>query len=123
MTSEAALFPVVQNGQWGFIDATGEIVVEPRFDRAWPFSGDRALVRVGQRFGYADRHGEMAIPAIYSDAWFFSGDLAPVEKDDKWVYIDRSGGVAVEPEFRLEASFLEEDGIPRPELGRVRIGD
>ncbi|NNE33821.1 MAG: WG repeat-containing protein, partial [Rhodothermales bacterium] len=122
-TDSASLFPIVQQEKWGFIDAAGTVVVEPQFDRAWPFSLDRALVRVGNRYGYIDRAGEVAIPAIYTDAWFFAGDLAPVEKDGKWVYIDRSGSVAVEPEFRMEASFLEEDGVPRPELGRVRIGD
>ncbi len=116
------LFPVSQGGVWGFIDSTGSVTIEPQFARAWPFSEGRALVKVGERYGFIDRSGALAVPARYTDAWFFSNGLAPVESDGEWVYIDRDGNVAVRPNFKLEASFLEEDGEPRPELGRVRVG-
>ena len=33
-----ALFPVEQNGKWGYIDKTGRMVIEPQFDRTWDFS-------------------------------------------------------------------------------------
>src|SRR5690606_15331447 len=39
-----ALFPVRQNGRWGYIDATGEIVIAPQFESARRFTDGLALV-------------------------------------------------------------------------------
>ena len=122
-STETAYFPVVRDGQWGFIDSTGQLVIEPAFERAWRFSEGRALVQSDDRYGYIDETGAVVIAAEFTDAWFFSGGLAPVEKDGQWVYIDREGQVAVQPEYRIESSFLEEDGKPEPPLGRTRVGE
>ena len=122
-TSETVFFPVVQDGMWGFIDVSGQVVIQPQFERAWPFSEERALVQSGDRYGFIDPTGALVIPAEFTDAWFFSGGLAPVEKDGQWVYIDAKGRTAVEPAFRIEASFLEQNGKPEPRLGRTRVGD
>jgi hypothetical protein len=122
-SSKVSYFPVVQDSLWGFIDAVGTVVIEPRFERAWPFSEGLALVRSEGRYGYVDSAGAFTIPAQFSDAWFFSGGLAPVERDGQWVYIDATGQTAVEPAYRIESSFLEEDGKPEPPLGRTRVGE
>lgn len=42
------LWPIVQNGKWGYIDKTGKIVIAPQFDFAYSFSfGDVGFVNVG----------------------------------------------------------------------------
>ena len=70
-TAEAAerLFPIKQNGAWGYIDRTGAVVVAPRFDMAWTFSEGLALVGVADHYGYIDPSGTLAIEARFEDAW------------------------------------------------------
>ena len=47
------------NGRYGFIDASGSVVIEPEGDDAKSFSNGLALVREDDRFGYIDREGEL----------------------------------------------------------------
>ena len=43
--------------QVGYIDKTGNIVIEPQFDFAHRFSGELAQVHVGDKIGYIDKTG------------------------------------------------------------------
>jgi len=53
------LFIIEQNGKWGFIDKTGKIVIEPKFDNiARDFSEGLALFNLGSKYGYIDKTGK-----------------------------------------------------------------
>ena len=56
-TAEARLYPIKQDGAWGYINKHGEVVIAPRFDMAWTFSEGLALVGVEDRYGYIDKQG------------------------------------------------------------------
>jgi hypothetical protein len=49
-----ALFPVMKQGKYGFIDRTGNLVIAPRFENAGGFFAGRALVQLGGKWGYID---------------------------------------------------------------------
>jgi hypothetical protein len=106
--SDAPLFPVEQDGRWGFIDRAGTLVIEPRYDRAWRFEDGRALIRQDDRFGFIDRSGTWVVEPRFRDAWHFSDGLAPVQNDSLWGFIDRSGTWAVDPQFSLAPDVVEE---------------
>jgi hypothetical protein len=89
-------------GQWGFMDKTGTIVVPPRFGFARDFSEGLAAVNVrgklhdnsvhGGKWGFIDASGALVIPAVYSDVRSdFHKGLAYVEENDQPIYIDRKG--------------------------------
>ena len=40
----SGLFPIVQDGKYGYIDRTGKAVIEPQFDRAEGFEDGMALI-------------------------------------------------------------------------------
>ncbi len=65
---ESGLFRIVKNEMIGYADATGHIVIEPRFKCARPFAGDRAQVadqcELVQEFDHSSWE---------SDAWYFIG--------------------------------------------------
>ena len=53
------LFPVSQNGRWGYIDSQGRMAIEPRFESAEEFFEDLAIVTVDAKQGAIDRRGEV----------------------------------------------------------------
>ncbi|GIU83225.1 MAG: hypothetical protein KatS3mg006_2289 [Pyrinomonadaceae bacterium] len=108
------LLPVRVGDKMGYIDESGKIVVEPKFDYAGDFSDGLAPVaqEVGNRriFGYINSKGEIVIPMQFEDAKEFSEGLATVRINGKYGYIDTSGKVVVEPVFWKAWSFSEGRG-------------
>jgi hypothetical protein len=80
MCSEAdmELYPVIQNGKWGYIDKSGKMKIQPQYDCAWDFSDDMACVQVGLLRGYINTKGEMVLKPQYAMAGPFVNGAAPV---------------------------------------------
>src|ERR1035437_6141315 len=72
------LFPVVVGGRWGFVNQSGETVINPQFDRAEVFAEGLAPVKMG-RWGYVDPAGKVAINPQFDRADQFSEGLAAVK--------------------------------------------
>ena len=94
-----ALFPVKIQGKWGYIDKTGTININPRFEEAKPFSEGLAQVRIGEKWGYIDPSGELVIAPKFKATEPFSMGFAGVHTDNGFGYIDRKGKVVVTPYF------------------------
>lgn len=97
-------------GQWGFIDKTGAMVIEPSFEAAGPFSEGLALVRIGDKYGFIDREGNYAIPLqnkyLYGPP--FHGGFAPVwNAERKGDLIDKSGKILCGFRYRSISPFSE----------------
>lgn len=60
------LAAVRMNGQFGYIDDQGKIIITPRFQDAGPFSGGYAEVRVDGASGIIDRTGRLVVPARFN---------------------------------------------------------
>lgn len=52
------LFPVCQNGKWGYIDKTGKMVIKPQFNCARSFSEGLARVWIDGKMGYINKTGK-----------------------------------------------------------------
>src|ERR1035441_6208609 len=72
------LYPVVVGGRWGFVNKSGETVINPQFDRAEVFAEGLAPVRMG-RWGYVDASGKVVINPQFDKAGVFSDGLAAVK--------------------------------------------
>ena len=110
-----ALFPVEENGQWGYVTATGRLAIAPQFDRAYRFVDNRALIRTNGRFGFIDTTGSAVIPPEYAGAGSFSEGLAPVRQDSLWGFIDRAGTMVIQPRFGLDTGTR---ALVSPDSGR-----
>jgi hypothetical protein len=93
------LAPVKIQGKWGYIDRAGRVIVEPAYDAAFPFRGQYAVMREGEKRGFlrVDPQAGVSvfIPGRYEDAFRFTEGLAPVKIGGKWGYI--SDGQARRP--------------------------
>jgi hypothetical protein len=85
--------------KFGYIDHTGKIAIEPRFDLTSGFSEGLAAVQEGGLWGYIDTHGTMVIKPrdLHSAEAFHNGLARVVTKDGKHGYLDRSGKYVWEP--------------------------
>lgn len=90
-----------QKSIWGFIDASGKIVIPAQYRAASDFHEGLAAVQIVESpgyWGYIDKTGNMAIPPNFSNKpYSFSNGYAVAVKRDKSVcYIDKTGNVALD---------------------------
>lgn len=144
-TAVPPLFRIAQNGRYGYIDNTGDVVVQPQFVWGSDFKGDFAEVyvcgrtlsmdekgnllphvqtpklkarKIGDKFGFVDASGQVRIPAQYDEARWFSEGLAAVRVGNKWGYIDESGQLAIV--FQYALAFAFRDGRAEVIFGEAR---
>ena len=135
------LFPIIENGKYGYIDQAGKVVIKPQFDLAKSFSEGLARVKVGDKWGFIDLTGKVVIhPQFDSDPNnqenntrldFHEGMAAvTLDKGSKWGYIDQTGKMIIAPKYGLADRFSEgmakvylefpvfiiRDGSPKPVL-------
>lgn len=84
--------------QQGFMTATGQLVVPPRYAQASDFKEGLARVWVDGKYGYIDKTGALVIPARYETAEDFSDGLALVKDQGRSLFLDRQGQVVLQSE-------------------------
>jgi hypothetical protein len=124
-SAESWLFHVRESGRYGYIDAQGTMVIEPRYDVACPFSDGLAAVRVRERWGCIDSKGKLVIKPMFSSPFAFSEGLAAVALDSKIAgkdardvkegYIDKTGAYVIAPQFDFAFDFS--DGMAQVSVG------
>jgi hypothetical protein len=76
----------------GFVDATGEVIIQPQFSAALEYSDGLARVCKDQLFSFIDRTGEFVIAPSFQHPSSFSEGLAGVPLEGKkWGFIDKTG--------------------------------
>lgn len=106
---------VVAEGKVGYIDHTGEYIIEPRFEgyhtygevptpqkftyvpKASSFSDGLAAVMVRGKWGYIDKKRDFVIKPKFDLASPFTEGFAKVAVDNKLGYIDKDGKYIWEP--------------------------
>lgn len=110
----AGCFP--QGLRYGFVDKSGNVVIEPRLVDADDFSEGLAAVRTEDsqaKYGYIDQGGKMVIQPRFVQAYAFSEGLAAVEVPDgaesrgRWGFIGRTGRLEIPMQFGDAQSFSE----------------
>src|SRR5690606_39734726 len=90
--SAQELIPFRKGNLWGYADDQGKIVIEPRFERTWFFTGDDvARVRQKGLYGYIDRSGNFVIPPKYTAAGDFDLGIAAVRDGKRELCINLDG--------------------------------
>ncbi len=105
------LFPVEVEGKSGYIDKNGQIVINPKFDDASPFSEGMARILVGDHekgaFGYIDTTGKIVIKAKFKGAGLFNEGVA-IARDSKGLgVIDKNGNFVIRLKSVLRDAHTE----------------
>ncbi|HIR61967.1 MAG TPA: WG repeat-containing protein [Candidatus Coprenecus avistercoris] len=100
-----------ENGTWGYMDAFGNKVIQPSFDRAMDFRGGAAPVYKDSKWGVINNSGYVVIPIQYDTITTFSNGTALAVKDGVHYYLYATGQVRQLPE-RL-TFYPYSDGVAR----------
>lgn len=88
--------------KWGFFNfRTGEIVVEPIYDRVYPFYGaNLAKVILNKKSGFIDEKGNVVGRIVWDEACTFNvAALCAVRTNGLWGFVGQNGECVVEPQF------------------------
>ena len=90
---------------WGFKNANGKVVIQPKFQYAFNFSEGLALVSLNDKYGYVNKTGEITIPCIYDFANNFIEGLAAVTLNKKHGFIDKNQEIVIQFKYDYVHDF------------------
>ena len=125
--SNPILLPVKVSGKWGYVNGSGQMVINPQFDYADQFHEGRALICLGKPcdwwespndslWGFTDTSGKVVVTPQYQSEAFFSEGLAAVctgdcsgspTKPHSRGYVDREGKLVIPMQFGGAGTFSE----------------
>ncbi len=95
---------------YGYMDKSGETIVEATFASALPFSEGLASIYEDYTCKYIDVDGNTVISnSNFSQAKSFYEGMAAVEIKDSWGFIDRQGNTLIDFEFQAVGHFSKVD--------------
>lgn len=96
------------NDRFGYIGTNGEVIVEPIYQEAMPFSGQLAAVKVADRWGYIGLDGQIRINPQFISAGMFADGRAPARRNsNQYGYIDTSGTMVIAEQFDQARAFAD----------------
>lgn len=85
------LIPVNDSDFVGYIDTTGEIIIQHVYDAATPFKEGLAVVTRNDSTWFINKENNNVFNTFYSEAYPFYNGIAPVNKNGQWYLINRQG--------------------------------
>ena len=100
------LIKIVIDDETGFIDETGEIIIDPQYSNAGDFEEGLAYVTRNKAERFINKKGETVVSPEWDSMWVsFSDGVVPVKKDGKWGYVDTKGDLVIDCKFESASSF------------------
>ncbi len=89
-------FGIRKEGKYGFINKSGQLIVQNKFDTVSKFSEGLAAVKKEGSWGYIDKTDRIIIPNQFDEASDFHNGLAIVKKNGKSNLIDQNGRLVLD---------------------------
>lgn len=96
---EAALTAVKIDDQWGAIDRSGKLVIQPQFDEFQNFSEGLAVVKQNGKWGFVNTRGELVIKPQFDLAYLFMDGASTVRVGKKSGAIDSTAQFIIPPVY------------------------
>lgn len=101
------LCAVEKDGQCGYIDTNGNLVIDTVFDEAYNFSQGLAAVANDGAYGYINKNGNIVIDYRFDEAGEFENGYAVVKKNGYYGFIDRLGQERTPFVYEAASDFSE----------------
>lgn len=102
------LYPYTNDeGEIGFIDKYGNIVVEPQYDDFGTFSEGLAAVSDGDSWRYINNKGMIVVNLRFDVASDFSEGRAIIKRDGEWGFVDKTGNEVITASFEGVHNYHE----------------
>lgn len=76
------------NGKWGFVNASGKIVIDPQYEKADSFNIGLGAVCMKGKWGYINSSGTVRIECLYEECKPFSANgIAALKVNGLWQYV------------------------------------
>ena len=102
---------VLVEGKWGFVNTTGKMQIEPKYDTVTSFVDGVSEVFLDGQFGILDSNDYFQVRDQTESKTIYSDGLAPYKKGNKWGYADRKGQIVITPAFLRAEKFSEKRAI------------
>jgi len=105
--------------KWGWVDAAGKWVIEPRFDEGRMFVGGLAAASDAGHWGYIDRAATFILPPTYTKTSSFVNGVAAVSVGAESFEIDREGKRVPSPSAPQAVPVFSEGLAPSAVDGKL----
>lgn len=103
--------------KWGYIEETGRLVIDNKYDNTRDFSEGLAAVNFKGKWGYIDTRGKKQIEFKFRSAFPFKEGIARIQNFDKqYGFIDLNGKAVIPPIF--EEAYDLENGLIKIKTNR-----
>lgn len=105
----------VTPGKYGYLDKTGNVAIEPKYESTKSFSQGRAAVKLDGKWFFIDKNGKQ-VSETFDKASNYFESLAAVCNDSKWGYINLESKLVIPYTYDDAQKFSEG-------LAVVRVGE
>ena len=110
--AQVSLAPFFLDGKWGFVNSSGEIVIEPQYRKAYSFSeeGLAVVLSIEGEWKYINKNNEplnVEIQGVGADRKGFNDGLAVIIFGRKKGVINTKGEIVFTPEYDFIHPFSE----------------
>lgn len=93
------------NLKWGYCNSSGEIIIPYKYDAAYRFINEYAIVVMADKYGLIDKEGNYVIRPSYEFLEPFSEGLALARKNRKFGFIDKDNNICFDFVYDYADSF------------------
>ena len=101
------LFPIKKEGKWGYINSSGELVVEAIYENACSFNEGYAVVCRKNKTWLIDTKGDETFVSGYVMSSTVHEGLFKITENGKVGYMDTKGEVVIEPRYLEGSDFFD----------------
>jgi len=100
---------VRDDDEFGYIDESGNVAIDIKYNEARPFSENLAAVKISDKWGFINANEDVKISPQFISAGDFGNGLAPARKSsNQFGYVNRTGTLVIPEQFEIAEPFQEE---------------
>lgn len=97
--SDGLIIYLDYNDKYGYMNASGKVIINPEYDLTYGFHEGIAAVKSGNNWGFIDKSGKLIVQPSFEAVSRngFSEGLCAAQLNGKWGFVDMSGTWVIEP--------------------------